>query len=226
MQFIRSITIYIFGSVLIQSASAQGIKATIVGFAPFQTEDAYTPYVGFGYDQNIGEKIGLSLDFNLSLTTRDEPGPSWTESYTDPNGLGYRYNYGYSTPWKELAFTSRYFISGNDGSWYLSSGIAFRLIKFSTVTENIHYDPPYVSNAIQFSNIQPKNLLLTPVTFRFGYRSDLEGVYGDFFIGYSIIPGGASKGSGNTEFDKMIHRNYFKNSYFCSGICVGFGWAK
>jgi len=190
-------------------------------------ENSKTYYYGFGYEQNLGTKVAVSLEYNkgYSLSTVDYTPLSYYEYY-DQVGLGYSFYYGHAITWSEIAYISRYFFDYNDdGSWYLSSGIGLRTAKIEIVTENISYDTPYFSQATQFQNLKSSNVTLIPISFKVGYRNSIDGFFGDYFLGLTYIPGAEDKGSGNKAFDTFINKKYFNNISFNFGICIGIGWA-
>src|SRR4051794_26489757 len=74
-------------------------------------------YYGFGYEQNLGSNIAVSLDYNRGYNISEEPGYN-TLSYTENNDY-ISFNYAVSAPWTEFSYQSKYFISGVDeGSFY------------------------------------------------------------------------------------------------------------
>lgn len=212
---LKSFTVETFG---------QAIEVTYFGFSNFQKGNDSPPFFyGFGYEQNLGSRIAVSLNWHNGFTFDDQGGGSSDFESLLP-GVNFSYYSRFS--WKEFSYTSKFFFSDNESqSWYVSSGIAYRMTSATITTYSIFATPGNESIANQLSAGGKKDNILIPISISFGGRGSLDDWFGDYFIGFSYIPGADKKSSGNPTLDTAIGKGYYRNFCINFGLRVGFGWA-
>lgn len=186
-------------------------------------------FLGLGYEQNIGEKIALSLELSHSygFITGPENSGSKEFSYFDTgNNLS---NFTYSRvsyiSYLALNYQSKYFFYTNqDVSTYISTGIGLKSVKW-------YLKPEIDNNSIpesfqgKFSNSPiNENKLVVPITFRLGRRGSLDDTFGDISIGVSYNLG-ANGLNENKYLKYLFEESPMRNIAFGINYSFGFGWA-
>jgi len=202
----------------------QGIRVNWLGASFFEKTNGKSFYFGGGYEQNIGTAIAVSLEYNFGYSFGD--GEESVQFQFPKDGDVYTVEYLPLMPWSEFSYSSKYFFSGNDDdSWYVSSGLAIRTVKY-----NLNLLSAYSNSSGNYATglfpetVEEKSIVLTPITFKFGVRSSIDDWFQDYAIGFSYIPGGSSKKTGYTTIDTYAPGS-FKNFAFTFSLAFGLGWA-
>jgi hypothetical protein len=208
------------------SSAGQSIKFTYLGYNSWQNyEGQRNMYYGGGYEQNVTDRISVSLDYNSGYTLDEDKWSSVT--FTDGT-YGYSFDYIVTAPWQELAYTSKFFFTENDDrSWYISSGIAYRTTTVDVQVLPNYFDPVYASVGQEIGmGINKKRQSLFPITMRIGGRGSIDSWFGDYFIGLTFVPGASGAGTGNKTLDNAIGKKYFRTLSVSIGIALGIGWSE
>lgn len=187
-------------------------------------------FAGLGYEQNIGDRIAISIDINSSLGKlfgeEDEQYRSF--DYYEPGSQylsSYEFSYSSYITYTELNYQSKFFFNTNDdGSGYISSGIGLKFVRWNLSPSTNYYTPPdEIASLLPSQNIEEKKLII-PVSLRLGHRGSLDGVFGEYFFGVSY-----NIGAGNFPEDSYLKNFYDKKPMrslsFNIGYLWGIGWA-
>jgi hypothetical protein len=207
---------------------AQAIRLNLLDYSSvIKGGDVSGFYAGFGYEQNVGDRIAVSLEYNFSyLNNTTEYDQYYNSSYYDNSGNSsyLTFDYFIAYPSKELAWQSKYFFNDNDeGSWYIASGIAYKSIKYNWGITDINADYNYPVPPELAEGKFEESVAVIPLSLKLGYRNSIDGIFGDYFIGINYNTGGSSP-------DDVILKNYLQGVIrkinFSFGLNFGFGWAK
>jgi hypothetical protein len=203
--------------------SAQAIRFNYFGASYFEVTSKKNYYYGFGYEQNIGSGIAVSLEYNRGYGFDDEYA-NLSLDYTE-NGDIYKVNYSLQMPWTEFSYQSKYFFTGaDDNSFYISSGIGLRSVKYDIHSVDATINGNYAYGLFP-DGIETKKITLIPVSVRLGYRGSIDYWFGDYAIGLSYIPGASSKETGFSTIDNHSTKANFRNFSFTFSCAFGIGWA-
>jgi hypothetical protein len=204
------------------SAQSNAIRFNAIDYSPsLKGMGVAGMYVGLGYERNVNGYLAVSLEANTSYLNEDDSGGDYyVGDYNGPNYLSFAYALKY--PWKEVAWQSKYFFSGNDDvSWYFGTGIAYRRIQikwdiFGASAQNISIPGTLADGEYQ------ESFSVFPLSFRLGHRNELDGLYTDYFIGLNINLG--SVDPSDPVLKDYIVYNELSALNFCVGLNFGVGW--
>ena len=204
------------------NSNGQSIRLNYFCSSVFENLGASHYYYGFGYEQNLGSRLAVSLEYNRGYSFDDYV----NGNIVFPDGTGVQYSL--NMPWTEFSYQSKYFFSDNDdGTAYLSMGIAYRNVK--SEMQNVSYSGMGTSPIPQEATGTES---LIPISLKLGYRGSIDGLFGDYFIGINYIPGGSSKNTGINSIDNyplLDSENRtvdcYKSIAFTFGMAFGIGWA-
>lgn len=184
-------------------------------------------YYGIGYEQNIGDKLAVSLCFNSSLgkTFGKEDVNTKYIYYTDINGNENSYPYEYTSyiSYTGLSYESKYFFNENDdNSMYVSSGIGFKSVKWTFIAASDYNIPDSLITFTAGTMIDKTTII--PLSIKIGGRGSMDGWFGDWFLGFNYNLGvdklPAKQSFKDLEFEKPMHK-----LAFTAGYSFGIGWA-
>ena len=199
------------------------VKTTETGINPLL-------YTGLGYEHNLGNRIALSFEYNISYSAiiKDEIffSDQNTQYASIKSGSNY-YRYGYTTKHSmhEIGYQSKYFFRVNSGhSWYVSTGISMLLINYNwEINSSLNQNNVALPSDFKTGKFSEPVTYL-PFTLRFGFRGPIDGSYGDYSFGLK-----ANLSGDKTPTEKSYQ--YAGNSslidvgfFLCASW--GFGWAK
>jgi hypothetical protein len=228
----KKISIFLFFSIVfISSVKSQAIRANYFCGSAFQKTDGGGGtkfwYWGFGYEQNVGDRIALSLEYNKGFSFGDEAESAQLIS-GDVSTSGYSMYYLQTMPWNEFSYQSKYFFTDNDdNAWYFSTGLAYRTVTVQVQIEDLMYSSDYepVLGTLH-TGLYSEKVTFTPVSFKLGYRNSIDGFFGDYFLGINYLPGSSKKSINNTFLDQQITTKSFTSVALTFGFAMGFGWAE
>lgn len=187
-------------------------------------------FVGIGYEQNVGNRIAVSLDINSSLGKLfgSESEQSKTIDYYDNNyqfTTSYSINYTSYISYTELNYQSKYFFNDNDdASGYISSGIGLKFVNWTyKAVDGYGSVPPEISYLVPRNSIEEK-LLVIPLSLRFGRRGSIDGAFGEYFFGfsYNLKAGNLPQ---SDELKNFFNEKPMRGFAFNLGYLWGIGWA-
>lgn len=187
------------------------------------------PYLGLGYEQNLGHKIALSLEYNVSYSTAldDESLVSEETQYASvPSGNGtYSYSYTFEHPMQEISYQSKYlFRETGTHSWYVSTGLSLLMVDYTwklNSSNQWNAQPPADYRASSFN----ETVMYVPFNLRFGFRGPIDGSYGDYSFGLKVNLSG-DKVPKNATYKYVSNKSSITDVAFFLCASWGFGWAK
>jgi hypothetical protein len=203
-------------------AQTHAIRFNVIDYSPFLKEMGVAGmYVGLGYEQNIDEYLAVTLEANTHFVNEDFSGGDYFVG--NGNGSGYvSFGYDLKYPWKELAWRAKYFFSGNDDvSWYFSSGVGYRRANIKWQIFGTDYQNVAVPATLRDGEYQ-EGFSIFPLGFRLGHRSELDGIYADYFIGINFNLGSVEP-SDPVLKDYIVYHE-LSSMNVCFGLNFGVGW--
>jgi hypothetical protein len=205
-------------------SNAQSLRFNFFDHSAFERAENgnYNWYWGAGYEHNIGDMIAVSFDYNAGLDFDDN---HYGTLFFGDQVSGGQIEYELNLPWKEIAYQSKYFFTGNDdNSFYISSGISYRWIKYQLDVNGVDFTGAYVGQIIP-TTIE-KTITQFPLSLKLGFRNSIDGWFGDYSLGASFIRGATSQGSGIPIFDDHLENSVFKDFSINFSVAFGIGWAE
>lgn len=203
----------------------------VMGYTTIQKSYTSTFYYGFGYEQNVGDKISLGLTYRKGYSI-DPDYSSTTNTYTFvgyENGVGYNVSFDVVniSDWHEFNYTSKYFFEDNMEGGYFSSSIGIVKTDIEYNVQNIWVDqyPAYYAFDIT-PGVYHQELTLVPVSFDLGSRSEFDGWYYDLYLGVSMLPFGNKKDVKPQFLHNRGVESLFDPLSFHIALSVGVSWAK
>jgi hypothetical protein len=201
----------------------QAIRLNYFGASYFENTSKKHYYYGFGYEQNVGTHISVSLEYNRGYSFDEEDEYLYLQ-YAE-NGNTYDIEYYNSMPWSEYSYQSKYFFNGNeDDGWYISSGVSIRTVKYELFVASANVNGNYAVGLFPESP-GSKSITLFPISLKFGYRNAIDWWFQDYMLGISYIPGGSTKPTGYATIDNHATQTSFKNLAITFSLSFGIGWA-
>jgi len=213
--------------ILLNSANvnSQGIKAG-VGFSGITQRYTNPNYFTIGYDQNLGEKISISLTYNLGFPPSNDVELTYGFPSADGN---VQFSVNHICTWNEFSFTSKYFFRDNsDGSFYSSSGVSLLKAKneYEVTSLSVDGNSTYTNYGDLSEGTYDQDITLIPLFLNFGYRGEFEGWYFDVYAGMGILPFGANPDVEPAALANRGVETRFAPVSFQFGITYGISWAN
>ena len=202
----------------------------VLGYTTLQKSYTSTFYYGFGYEQNVGEKISLGLTYRKGYSI-DPDYSTLVNSYSFvgyENGVGYNVSFDILniSNWHEFVYTSKYFFEDNLDGGYFSTSIGLVKSEIEYDIQNIWLDQSPVYNSFDISyGVYKQDLTLVPISFDLGSRSEFDGWYYDFYLGLSILPFGNKKDVKPQFLHNRGVETMFDPVSFHIALCFGVSWA-
>ncbi len=181
-----------------------GIRFTFLDFE--KTTNKFQPNVLIGFDRDVAERLSIGLDVvrGFSFDTQ-------YSTYSNEYDLSYDIS---KSIWG-MQYRSQYFITD---VMYLGTTLGLRHIRMILDTEqNPYYNSPYPI----FSK-QTARTVLVPVGLRWGFRSELDGLYMDGYISVGYNIGSAKKMFANADF--LEKQDLLSKTWISIGYALGIGW--
>ncbi len=198
-----------------QVASAQwGVQGTIFHHEQMTGRHGLHWTVGFAHDVTDRTSIGIDLIGHLNLMG--------TDNFTEQ--VDYRgYSVDYSANRKVIGaqYRSTFFLANDNSGVYVGPYLGFRSISRPIV---LNYAYPTINNnqsTPAWAVSRTTSAMIFPVGLRLGFRSDLDGYYGDFYVAI-----GSQLGRGKEEKlpEYVADKDKLKGFSFQVGYTVGIGW--
>lgn len=215
-------------SVVIQfTAKAQMIKFEYLGYSGLGDKYAKSGRVGIGYDQNLGSKVSLALTLHYYYDlAADGVEPRFLD-FSDSEYGHVRMSFDEDADAISLTYSSKfYFKEVNDRGLYCSTELGIMKTTLYYTPYNISADNRTLSayKGVQGEVETALSKILMPVSFNLGYRGDVEGAYGEYYIGITTLP----LGNGDSSFPSALRDHGFGSRYtkfaLQFGFCAGIGW--
>ncbi len=183
-----------------------GIRFTMLDFGT--ASKRFHPNLLLGFDRDITDRTAFGIDLIKSYSFNPE-GISDEVS----NGTFYTY-YATQVNYWGLQYRSHYFFSGTG---YIASSIGFRSISIKIAGSTSNYSS-YTTSFNSFSRTASTTTF--PIGIRMGFRSDLDGYFGDIHagIGYNI---GGNVNLGN---EMLVDTDVISKLWLTVGYALGIGW--
>jgi hypothetical protein len=193
-------------------AQAQyGIRGSFLTYDRL-SKGAHT-YGSVGVDLDVSDRTSIGADFLFRLNLFGE-----TELSDYVQYAGYSVDYILTPRSTQFLLRSSYFFS-DDRGFYVSSSFGVRKVSAEVIPST--YDPTGFNQLPAWVVRETAETTLFPIGLRFGVRGELDGWYGDLFVGVGYMLG---------------ERNLFKAPYLeakdreiaglsiQAGYALGIGW--
>lgn len=199
-----------------QSAVAQwGVQGTIFHHEQMTGRHGLHWTIGFAHDVTDRSSIGIDLIGHLDLM-----GDGNFSEETQYAG----YTVGYLAQRKVIGvqYRSTFFLGPFSSGVYLGPYIGFRSISRPFLVNYVYSSSSSVgSDNPAWARSSTTSAMIFPIGLRFGFRSDMDGYFGDFYVGI-----GSQLGSGNEEKVPIYinQKDKLKGLSFQVGYSAGLGW--
>ncbi len=220
------------GSVLLlqNPVHSQGLKMEVFGYTSLHTSYTSTFYYGFGYEQNVGDKISLALSYRKGYSA-DPDYSSVTERYSfigNENGVNYDVSFELASisSWHEWNYSSKYFFDDNMSGSYFSTSIGYlkSAVEYDVKNLSVDYAQVYSAFDVRIGYFN-QDITLIPVSFDFGTRSEFDGWYYDLYLGVSTLPFGSKKEIKPQFLHNRGVESLFVPVSFHIAFSIGVSWA-
>ncbi len=232
MKLINKILLIVLFLIGTNNSFAQGIRLEYFGITGISSSYNQPDFYGFGYEQNVGDKISLGLTYRAGYDLGGD-GSYESDKYSYNKTLSnsavdqVSFNLTQTSSWKEYSYSSKYHFSDNsDGSFYISNSISL-----FNATNTYNITDIYVNNNSTSSydnlgtgTLYEQKITLIPMSFDLGYRSEFDGWYQDYFIGMSFLPFGSKKDVEPSMLADHGVQTKFSALSFRFGLCFGIAW--
>lgn len=225
----RILSVFFLISLLPAVAFAQAIRFNLLGLnSAHSTEGARVLFAGIGYEQNVFDKLAVSLEYNFGYTFSIQSDEYYDESINHLSSEEYSYMYSLEVPWSEIAYQSKYFFRDNtENSWYMGMGIGIKWFEYQF--EILEELPGY--SVTGPGPLQIKKYYQTvsaiPITFRSGFRNSIQSFFQDYNFAVGYLVGKGELKTGESRIDNYLYEKPKLNSIFMSVTCsIGIGWDK
>ena len=216
---------------------SQAIRFNYLGItAPLKTgSETYSipVYYGIGYEQNIGSRIAVSLEYNHTypdvyrMILSEEFNHYGTINTVNGNSIGYEYDIKY--PMHEIAYQSKFFFRDNDNhAWYFSTGISLIVIEYKWQIRNEYEYSGFNSPALpaDFSTgTFSESVSSVPINLKMGFRTSIDKAFSDIAFGLRFNVSG-DKNPTNKTYKYVNEVSSLRDISFVMSLSFGFGWAK
>jgi len=210
-------------SAALAHGQANGIRVIVPALESLYSGTPISPFMGFGYDHDFDEHIGMSLEASFLVR-------GWFRSDIGSNEDDQLEYAGWYAYWQDtrkawtLSYRTSYFFSGSSsGSAYMGSFIGVRGLKREVeITDQYEQNGWTGSSDGPFASRYSGDAMVFPVGLRFGYRGPLDGSYYDLYggLGYQLAGG-----------ENLIPRAELADGPFTTrtftwhiGLSYGVGW--
>ncbi len=171
---------------------------------------------GFGFDASDRTSIGLDLVGHLSF----EPSESYVE---DVIYNGYNVSYSLSRNVIGLQYRSTYFLRNDNSGAYLGPYLGFRRFDREVLVLNTYSNSVGLGSSVDpsWARTYRTTAMLFPVGMRFGIRSEMDGWYGDLYVGLGLQLGSVKETNAAPFLDE---KDELKGFSFQVGYAIGMGW--
>lgn len=198
-----------------QVAVAQwGIQATMLHHEQMTGRHGLHWTVGFAHDVSERSSIGIDVIGHLNLLG-DE---NFSEQLVHD---GYSVDYSVNRKVFGAQYRSTFFLGRDNSGLYLGPYLGFRSISrpitliYAYSTDYNNYETP------AWARSSTTSAMIFPVGLRFGFRSEMDGYFGDIYVGI-----GSQLGKGKEEKVPvyLADKDKLKGFSFQVGYSVGIGW--
>ena len=197
------------------------------------TEATTLPFsIGLGYEQNIGYRLAVTLEYNISYDNFINPrviigndGEEYPHSGTTKDQTPYNFDYALTYPMSEIGYQSKYFFLDNDDhSAYFSTGLSLLMIDYTWKIRGNSYNNAQPPSDFKTGSFR-ETITSVPISFRFGYRGPTNGFFGDYSFGFKYNLSG-DKQPTLSSYHYVNDESALRDFSFVMNLSWGFGWAK
>jgi hypothetical protein len=202
----RLLILFFFFSGMVLQAQ-HGVRFTVLDFEVLTRK--WSTNLLVGYDHDLNDRLALGIDVVKSI--RFDPDLQSNEA---TNGDIYSY-YTLGTKNWGLQYRSLYFFSG---SGYLASTVGVRSLTMELngyTMDNSNY------NYEQTNFKESTSATIFPLGLRLGFRSELDGYYGDIYVGIGTVLGNKDVLKNTAYIDK---KEGITSLWINAGYVLGIGW--
>lgn len=209
------------------AASSQGIRVEYFGVSGVASRYGSLVFYGFGYEQNVGDKISLGLTYRkgYDITDGETVDPEYVSYMKGTDEV--KIDLSQTGTWKEFSYSSKYhFTDNSDGGFYIANSLSLfsakTIINITSINVNGNSD---ISNYDGIGRTTyEKSTTLLPMTFDLGYRSEFDGWYQDYYFGINLLPFGNNKTVTPSQLSDHGITSKFNSLSFRFGMCFGIAW--
>ena len=189
--------------------SAQsGLRATFLDFGSITKK--FNPNILLGFDRDLTDRTSIGIDLVKSFSFNPEGSSSEIMSGTSTTYYTIRANS------IGLQYRSQYFFGG---SAYIGTTVGFRSVQLDIAGNTSSYNNSYTYTNTSFARTLKTTVF--PLGLRFGFRSELDGYYGDIYFGAGYNVGGKVN---MTLLDALDRTDILSKLWLNAGYVVGIGW--
>jgi hypothetical protein len=189
--------------------SAQsGIRFSFLNFESITKRWNSTALIG--YDRDLNDRLSIGIDLVKSF--RFEPEGN-TRTYEIG---GMEVNYNLATSYIGFQYRCSYFYSG---SGYVATTVGFRSVDMALKGYTANYTPGGFYETVPFR--ESDATMLFPLGLRLGFRSDMDGYFGDIHVGIGTLLGNKDLLKNSKLLDK---RDGIATLWLQAGYTMGIGW--
>jgi len=197
---------------------AQAIRWNALDYSPvLKSMGVPALYYGFGYEHLVDEYLSVTAEVNFSYTGQDQD--AYYGYYNGNSQISLDYTFKYPTT--EFAWQARYYFDGNtETSWYFSSGVSYKQVRFKCDVLNTYSQNQGVPAGLTPGATQ-ENFAVFPLSIRLGHRGETDGFFTEYFIGFNFNIGDIKPKAAVFDY---IQYNELATLNFCAGLNFGVGW--
>lgn len=169
--------------------------------------------VGFAHDVSERSSIGLDVIGHLN--------PVGDDNFSEQHQYGgYTVDYRVNRKVFGAQYRSTFFLVRDNSGLYLGPYLGFRSIS-RPITFTYAYSSDYSTSEPAWGRSSTTRALIFPVGLRLGFRSELDGYFGDIYVGI-----GSQLGNGKEKNVPvyLADKDKLKGFSFQVGYSVGIGW--
>lgn len=201
---------------------ANGVRVIVPALETPYSGTAVSPFMGFGFDHDFDENIGMSLEasflvrgwFTSDIDNYEDEQleyDGWTASWGDERKA-----------WTVMYRTSYFFSGASGGSAYVGSFIGVRgLSRELTIHDQYEVSGGWLTDG-PFASRYSGDAMVFPIGMRLGFRGPLDGSYYDIYGGIGYQLGGGD----NLFVQPELAAGDFttKTLTWHIGLAYGVGW--
>jgi hypothetical protein len=205
---------FILIAVALSVNGQMGIRLT-----PYQyerVEKGSNAHIGAGFDLDLSRRSAMSVDYSARFDIWGVAEAN-VESY---DFYGYFVSYSPITRTWSLTLRSLYFLNDEVSGFYIASSIGYRAVELE-LDPDVSATGSWVTTQPSWARRSTHNGGYTQLGFRLGTRSELDGFYGDLFLGLGL-------NLGDPDLDLPLYMAQsdwgIKDLYLQAGYSMGIGW--
>jgi len=171
---------------------------------------------GLAFDPSSRTSIGLDVIGHLNVMA--------DENFSEQSSYeGFNVSYAVTRKVIGMQYRSSYFLRDDNSGAYLGTYIGFRQFSREVLIQDIYSNTTgfWSGTAPSWARPSRTTTMLFPVGMRLGFRSEMDGWYGDLYLGLGYQIG---HGKEATVAPYLAEKDKLKGFSFQIGYSAGIGW--